>query len=93
MMMVTGEDGTGGRMPIGTGRRLTREVGRGEMVLCGGSGIWKVDRTAVAGGGGGTLNDVFPAGAEGGGRIEGRAVRGVGGSALCGVTLVSSSGE
>jgi len=93
MIMITGEDGTGGRMPIGTGRRLTKEVGRGGRVLCRGGGIWKVDRTAVAGGGGGMLNDVFLAGAEGGGRIGGRAVRGVGGSALCGVTLDSSSGE
>lgn len=59
MTIDTGEDGTGGSMPRGGGRRFPFGTGRG--------GIVKVDRTAVAGGGG-MLKEVFQTGAEGGGR-------------------------
>lgn len=60
--MAAGEEGTGGRMPIGGGRRLAFGV------AC--EGRSNVGRTAVAGGGG-TVNEVFHIGAEGGGRSVG----------------------
>lgn len=80
MTRVTGEDGTGGR-------RL-RFMGRGLFFSLGRDGSSKVDRMAVAGGGG-IGNDVFHTGADGGGR----AVLGPEDTSVRGVLTSSSSGE
>lgn len=82
---VMGDDGTGGRMLRFVGRSLDLAVGRG--------GSWKVDRTAVAGGGG-IENEVFHTGAEG----RGLAVARLGDVTMSmdlfrGVPSCSSSGE
>lgn len=61
-MSVTGEDGTGGRMPMGGGRRLPLSFDTGGL-----EGRSNEAREAEAGGGG-KLNDIFHAGADGGGR-------------------------
>lgn len=58
-MMVTGEEGTGGRRPSGGGLRLFFGADREDKS--------KVGRVAVAGGRG-KLKSVFQTGAEGGGR-------------------------
>lgn len=82
--MAIGEEGTGGRMPIGAGRRFPFGGGReGGLnvewtALLGVGGILNVERMAVAGGGA-MLKEVFHTGAEGGTCIEGRAVVGVNG--------------
>jgi hypothetical protein len=80
-MMAAGEEGTGGRRPSGAGLRLVFGADR--------VGKSKVDRKAVAGG---TSNDVFQTGADGGGR-GGRAVAGVNKRVTFVLYCVSSSGE
>ena len=77
MTRLTGEDGTGGRI-LSPGLFFSLER----------DGSSKVERIAVAGGGG-MENDVFHTGAEGGGR----AVLGAGDTSVRGVPTCSSSGE
>lgn len=96
--IAIGEEGTGGRMPIGAGRRFPFGGGReGRLnvertALPGGGGMLNVERIAVAGGGA-MLNEVFHTGAEGGTRIEGRAVVEVNEWVRWCVASSSSSGE
>lgn len=101
MTMAMGEEGTGGRMPMGAGRRLP--LGGGGMERAGfadgGGGILKVERVAVGGGarvkvdlkavagGGARLKEVFHTGAV----RSGLAVLGVKAEVRRRVTSSSSS--